>query len=219
MRERFTQKLHTRRGFSLLILVLLVGVIALAVAVAVPAVRSYREQAEKIACETAMDSAYRALTAEFLLKMDTMTPREARAALAAAMPEKEGICPGGGDVYLLPRENGTYDLFCGLHGEDVKKRTSLNGENVWEQVEETLEKLRRRGETPPDALEVTLHSKPLAVMRVGEKVDLHLGTRLTPGYEGTVALYIPDGTGGLLWMCYADENGWVTFGDSGGSGT
>lgn len=215
MRE-VRRKLHSACGVSALLVALALAAAALAVSIALPTLRDYGERAEKYGCDAAIDSASRVLTADFLLKMETLTPREARAALAEAMPGRETICPAGGEIYLIPRADGTYELFCGLHGSDPVRRRNLNGENVREQVEEELKTLRLRGESVPDTLTVTLNGAPLTVTRVEEKADLHFGTKLTPGYEGTVALFLPGGDGDLDWFCFADEDAWVEYDYTGG---
>ncbi|MBR2528840.1 MAG: hypothetical protein IKE58_10275 [Blautia sp.] len=125
------------------ILLLLIGIML--VILAVPAWNRFRFRSEKTACEQAIKSAGDGLIIEYLSRGgDAQTLEEARESLDQIMVTRPGICPAGGNVYLVPDENGIFVPICGLHSSDLKQRTRLNASRAMTLVTENLIQTRRR---------------------------------------------------------------------------
>jgi hypothetical protein len=117
-----------------------------------------------------------------------------------AMNGWDDMCPGGGKVYLITtRTNNNrasdktkgqlpYELVCGKHDRDSKRRTRLNADDVLHQLESSLFELRRNGEKYPESITVTYNSKPLTAVLVDEETNLKRGTSTTSGLEDEEAV-------------------------------
>ncbi len=185
-------KLHSERGISWVIAVLLVLVIVLAITSLIPSYRKYQEQGKEVACATALDTARRQLAANFMFNgFDNDSAEEAKAFVTYVMNGWDDLCPAGGSVYVVPKANSPMDweIICGLHCSDSRLCTRLNAYNVRSQLQEALLKERNKGNPFPESLPYTLHSKPHTAWLTDADVGLKRGTRLTEGQEGIVAYY------------------------------
>ena len=205
------KKLQSKRGsltraagILLFLICILSGILFL-----VPGWSGIRGAIERFGCAEAMKTAKDGLIIEYLGSFDEGTPEEARKAIASFMPAREDICPSGGNVYLIPREDGIYETFCGVHGRDEKQRTRLNASYALEKLQEKLRRERRLSDKEPDKVSIVVNSKDLDCIRVKEEVPIRRGTSLTMGYEGVVSFYRireEDGTPGEIdYYLYADE--------------
>ena len=210
-------KLKDCRGrVNRVIAVLLVLIAVMLVLIAIPAWQRFRYRSEKTACIQAMKSARDGLIIEYLSRWDGGTVDEAMQTLDEVLPERANICPSGGTVYLIRGENGIFEPVCGLHDDDVKRRTRLNASRGLELLTEELRTSRRESKEEPETLEIQLNGQPLACERVRERVPLRRGTATTEGYEGVVAFYAVAGDGELdagsvrkgqiCYFVYADEH-------------
>ncbi len=198
------EKLRADSGISVWIVLLLVGVLALLAIIAAPTAKRYRERANETACEVAVGEArYRVENAATL--NGGLSDEEAKNAAMQDLKSWDELCPSGGDCYVLLDENGGYQVVCALHTKDLALKTRLNASHALEELKEGLKaELLLRGAVP-DKLTLTLNSRELVASRVDEEPTIKRGTRSTPGYEGTVALYRTDGDQ-VVFLCYADED-------------
>ena len=220
MRTPLRSKLHSERGLSWIIAILLVLVIVLSITSLIPSYKKYRTQAKTLACATALDTARRQLAANFMLSgFENGSAEDAKEFVAYVMNGWDDLCPDGGSVYIVPKENSPMDweVVCGLHCADSKLRTRLNAYNVREQLREAL-LLQKNVDNPyPESLSFTLHSRKHTAYLVDEETGLKRGTRLTEGYDGIVAFYSVVGhsdfgadsgmkEGELWYFSFADED-------------
>lgn len=209
------EKLHSRRGITLLAVLVIIAVLAVVVTVAIPAVKHYSRKADDFGCATALETARRQITIDHLTEVANESPERIATVVEKAMRSLDTLCPNGGEVYVVPTPDGDepFALVCGLHGKDKKQNTRLNAQRMLDNVTASL----AAGDEAPDAVEVTLHGKPLTVKRVEEPVDIKRGTATTSGYEGTVAFYGVAGSGevgestsakegSICYFVFADED-------------
>lgn len=194
MEKLLRKKLHSSRGISWLIAIMLVLIIILAIASMIPSYLKYRAQAKKFACYTALDTARRQLASNFMLNgFENGSAEDAKEFVTFVMNGWDDLCPDGGDVYVVPKANSPLDweIVCGLHCNDSKLRTRLNAWNVREQLQEELLKLQNEGNPYPETLPFTLHHRNYTAVLVDEDVGLKRGTKTTMGMEdaGIVAFY------------------------------
>ena len=124
-----------------------------------------------------MKSARDGLIIEYLSRWDGGTVDEAMQTLDEVLPERANICPSGGTVYLIRDENGIFEPVCGLHDDDVKRRTRLNASRGLELLTEALTTARRDAREEPESVEIELNGKPLACERVAR------GAAPAPGHR------------------------------------
>lgn len=214
------QRKRNNHGLSWIIAILLVLVIVLAVVAMIPVYKKYQEQAKRLACGTALDTARRQLAGNFMLQgFENGDAEDAKEFVAFVMNGWDDLCPDYGSVYIVPKENSPLDweIICGLHCSDSRLRTRLNAYNVREQLKEALLREQLQGELYPESLPFTLHGKSYEALLVDADVGLKRGTRLTKDLEGVVAFYSLVGhsdfgadsgmeDGSLWYFAYADED-------------
>lgn len=211
--------LRSRRGVSRLIALLLVLVGIMFVVIAIPVWRSMNQKSARIACLTALDSARRQLAVDFLMVNGTPTAKDAQDVVTYAMNGWDDLCPAGGTVYVVAREDEEglpYDVVCGIHDPDTKERTRLNASYVLLEVEEAVRRAQAEGEPYPASVTVSLHHEELVARLVDDYTGLRRGTATTADVDGIVAFYSLVGhsdfgaesglkDGELWYFSYADE--------------
>lgn len=207
---------YDRGGVNRIVVILLVLIAAMLVVIAIPIWKGYRYRAEKQACEQAMKSARDGLIIDYLDRWDSGTAQEAMKTLDQVLPERPNVCPSGGTVYLVRREDGVFEPICGLHDSDVKRRCRLNAARAQELLAEGLKNARRETKQEPESVVIQLNGRSLECVRVQEPPKLRRGTRTTDGYEGIVAFYGLAGegqfaagavkAGEIAYFIYADED-------------
>lgn len=216
---RSGEKLHSRSGMSWLLAILLVAIIVMSVVVCIPWVRGIRQQADDVGCDTAVENARRELTVAYLSEGAKPTEDWARRTLAKTYRELDGLCPVGGEIYVVDNPNDDelpIAIVCGLHGRDAKQNTRLNAKRALQRLREELLQSRKDGQPLPEALTVSLNGTFLTARLVTEPVNLKRGTATTSGYDGTVAFYGIAGNGGvgedaavregeICYFAFADE--------------
>lgn len=219
MGYKLCSKLHSDRGMSWLIAILLLAVIVLSITALIPSYRRYQEQGKAVACATALDTARRQLAADFMLGgFENGKAEEAKEFVSYVMNGWDDLCPDYGTVYIVRRTDDSpmdWDIVCGLHCSDKKLRTRLNADYVLEQLREALKTAQADGVQYPESLTYTLHGKTRTALLVDASTNLKRGTSTTEGYEGIVAFYslvghsdfgAGKGKDGALWyFSYADE--------------
>ena len=212
-------KLHSQRGMSWLVAILLLAIIVLSITSMIPAYRKYQEQGKALACATALDTARRQLASDYMVGgFENGSAARAKDFVAKAMNGWDDLCPDYGTVYIIRRTDGSaldWDIVCGLHGTDRKLCTRLNADYVLDQLRDALRVAQAKGVQYPERLEYTLHGKTRTAYLVDEATKLRRGTGTTEGYEGLVAFYsivghsdfgAGKGRNGSLWyFSYADE--------------
>ena len=202
-------KLHNQRGINRLVLILLVLVLVMAVVVAIPIYRSYKEQADELACTVALRKAQEMLDVEYLGNYVALTYEEAVAIVERSKWEQEALCPAGGDYYIIetPNRNQVYTVTCGLHEHDTKLRTRLNASRVFELLADSLEGTRALKQDPPEeGFTYTLNSRKLTVIPLEADNGLRWGTSASIDHKGIVSFFSLSEEGELDWFVYADEN-------------
>ena len=207
-------------GLSWIIAIMLVLIVVLTITAMIPTYKKYQEQGKKVACATALDTARRQLASNFMLSgFENGSVDDAKDFVAYVMNGWDDLCPDGGNVYIVPKENSplNWEVVCGLHCSDSKLRTRLNAYNVREQLKEALLVSRNEGNPYPETLPFTLHSKKYEARLVDAPTGLKRGTRLTEGVKGVVAFYSVAGhsdfgadsgmkQGELWYFSFADED-------------
>ena len=195
------EKLRSERGVMsrmVALLLVLVGVM-LVVVVLVPAAKWMNAQAELHSCEAAMDTAWRKMAEDYMLNGSDKI-EEVKEAVGYAMNGWDDICPSGGKVYLVSTRSNNkseqdkaegklpYELVCGKHDRDSKRRTRLNADDLLRQLETALRQKKKDGEKYPESITLTYNSKPLEAVLVDEPSGLRRGTSTTSGLEKEVAV-------------------------------
>ena len=206
MREKIRKKIISRSGGitrAAGILLAAIGVM-LMIIFAVPAWNYIVSEFERTGCVQAMKTAKDGLIIEYLGKFENGTADEARQSITEFMPAREQLCPAGGNVYLVRREDGIYETFCGIHDKDTKRRTRLNASFVLLELRGTLERERFFHPEGLDTVPITVNGAELPCVRVSEEEPIRRGTSTTMGYEGVVAFYSAEGDE-ITYFLYADE--------------
>ena len=208
-----------RGGVNRVVAILLVLIAIMLVIVLLPAWDDLRLLSQRLSCEQAMKSAKDGLIIEYLGRFKEGSVQDAMNTLDQVMVARPNICPAGGEVYLIKNDQGIYEPLCGLHDRNARQRTRLNASRALELLREGRRKALRSGkDVEPEAVDITLNSKPLSCERVSKVQKLRRGTATTDGFEGVVAFYglagegdFPAGedakveAGDIFYFVYADE--------------
>jgi len=208
-----------RGGVNRLVAILLVLIAIMLVVVLLPAWDDLRLLSQRLSCEQAMKSAKDGLIIEYLGRFKEGSVEDAMNTLDQVMVARPNICPAGGEVYLIKNSEGIYEPLCGLHDRNARRRTRLNASRALELLREGRRKaLRGSKGVEPEAVDITLNSKPLSCKRVPKVQKLRRGTATTDGFDGVVAFYglagegdFPAGedakveAGDIFYFVYADE--------------
>lgn len=224
MARRSAEKLHSRRGMSWLVAILLLAIIAMSVVVCIPWFKGFRRDAVSVGCDTAIENATRELKAAYISESPQLTEAWMRRVLAGTYRSLDELCPDGGEIYLVkdPGSDPPFRIVCGLHGRDAKQVTRLNALRALQRCQEELAVSRSGGVPLPETMTVVLNGKLLTARLVTEEVPLKRGTRTTSGYDGIVAFYgiagngetwdgVPVPKGQICYFAYADENHCAIF--------
>ncbi len=209
-------KLHSVRGVSVWIVVMLLAVLAMLALCAAPSLRAAREANLSRACDIALAEAQRRIDEDATLSGYTLDADAARYAVVRDYKRWSELCPGGGDCWLMPKDGGGWTVVCALHTKDDRLKTRLNAENALRQLRTALDGVRGRGEEAPENVGVTINGAPLTVARVDQAPEIKRGTRATSGYTGTVAFYSAGADGDAAYFCYADPEHCVDWHGAGG---
>ncbi len=226
---RVRQLWKSRRGASRPVVIALIVLFILGAIAAVPIVMNLQAQAAEKACALAMDNARRRLKTDFMMNLAGATPtaQDARDVVAYAMHGWDNVCPSGGTVYVVENtapDDAPYDIFCGLHDPDIKRRTRLNASYVLAQIRDALAVASRNNQALPESVTVTLHGVELTAVLVDKDQELRHGTDRISDLEGIVIYYAVVGRGDfqtdsrlsegeVCYFGYADENycaNWTT---------
>ena len=208
-----------RGGVNRVVAILLVLIAIMLVVVLLPAWDDLRLLSQRLSCEQAMKSAKDGLIIEYLDRFKEGSVEDAMNTLDQVMVARPNICPAGGEVYLIKNSEGIYEPLCGLHDRNARRRTRLNASRALELLREGRRKaLRGSKGVEPEAVAITLNSKPLSCERVPRAQKLRRGTATTDGFDGVVAFYglagegdFPAGedakveAGDIFYFVYADE--------------
>lgn len=208
MRRLLKNKLHSSRGINRLVVILLILVIALGIALAIPGYQAYKRHSDQIGCTVALKKAQDSVDIAYLNNY-SLTKEEAQAVVERSKWEQDALCPAGGDYYLLEQRDRdqVYLVTCGLHEQDTRLRTRLNATHVYGLLQDELLTLQERDmDLPEEGFTFTVNSQPLPVQRLQGDNGLRRGTASTVGFEGIVCFFSLSDAGGLTWFVYADEN-------------
>lgn len=222
MGARAWRRLADRRGMTRIAVTLLVLVVVAVGIISVPLVKKFLLEEARLECETAVKTARREMTTDFLMSLSSTSSYSAKNARdSITLYGRDNICPSGGTVYFYKKNNATsddpYEIVCGLHGEDTKLCTQLNAEYVFSQIESAVFDKQQQGTFYPESINVELNGKSFTAVLVDTPVPLRSGTDSSNEYEGYVAFYSIAGHGGsgsssglnngeICYFCFADEN-------------
>ena len=213
-------RMKDRRGRSRIVTILLILIVIMAGVMAYPIYEHYRDEAGRAECEAAMATARREMSTDYVLSLSAVNYTASDALSSIVMYGRDNICPVGGTVYIIETDstNSTpFELVCGLHDTDLKRRTKLNANYVFAEVKDAVQLAQSRGEAYPASVTVKLNGKELTAQLVDESTGLRRGTDRTKDYEGTVAFYSIVGhseygadsgleDGEIWYFSFADEN-------------
>lgn len=206
MGESFRAKLHSGRGMTRAAALLLVLVAVMLCVVSVPVYRAYKYHADYLACLAALDSAQRRVAVDFVAG-DDGDAEDAKQTITAAMLGWDDLCPAGGNCYIVERDDEVHwHVVCGLHDDDAAERTRLNASYTLDNLREALREARSAGEPAPESVSLALNGRELIAQRVDADAGLRRGTSTTKGQEGTVAYFMTDGEGEVIYFGFADED-------------
>ena len=217
MNKHCMSKLRARRGGINRVVALLLALIAvMLIVIALPSLQNYRDRAQVIACEQALNSARDGLIIEYFNSFQEGSVEDARDTLDAVLPARSNICPSGGTVYLVRGANGIFEPVCGLHAPDEKQRCRLNASRARELLESSLTKAKKKSAEAPQSVQIALNGQLLDCAMVDKAVRLRRSTTNSNDYEGIVAFYGVAGEGDfpvkgvkageLYYFIYADED-------------
>lgn len=160
------------------------------------------ERMEARDCKLAMESAQQKIDKE-AARHDPYTEEQAKQAATQNVVSWEELCPYGGDCYLIS-DNGDYDIFCALHGEDKMLCTRLNSAKAFEQVDRELRAQRALEKPVPDSIPIRLNGETLTARRTDADPGFRRTGSAAKGYKGTVVFYLADEEG-LHGFFFADD--------------
>lgn len=208
-KRTFFQTLRGNDGIARAVVLMLILVGVMLIVVAIPIYRHNRAIAREIGCMQSLDSATRQLAVDFLMIKDDPTPDYVKEVATRAMDGWEDLCPAYGTVYIVKTHNEEgvpYRLVCGMHDPDLRERTRLNADNVFNQVKTEVHTAWAKKIEMQENVVASLNGETLEVVLLSEPNDLRRGTDSSVGYKGTQAFFTVNGKGGLSWFVYADEN-------------
>ena len=207
MKKLLKNKLHSSYGVNRLVVILLIGVLVLGIAIAIPVYQAYKHRADRIGCTVALKKAQDMLDVEFLGNY-SLSYEEALVVVERSKWEQEALCPAGGDYYLVADRisDQVYRVTCGLHEQETYLRTRLNADHVYKLLEDALLERKKRGLEPPeDGFTFTVNSQPFQVTRLEGDNGLRWGTSSSIDFSGIVCFFSLNGSEELSWFVYADE--------------
>lgn len=225
MLQQITRKLHNQSGLVRAALLLIIPIVILLALILWPAWKKFHWQSQQIACNAALATAKDFLSIDYLMTNGEKTEVEdAVETVTSVMNGWDDLCPDGGTVYLVEsgQEAPKYTLICGLHDTDAARRTRLNADYTFSQIEDALRAARKAGEPAPTTVEVSLNGKIYTAQQTDAPVSIYRGTDQTDGYDGTVIYYGVAGAGNFAtfanteegtpgYFLFADENTMVTW--------
>ena len=188
----FNQKRGYRRGgINRLVALLLCLIAVMVIVIAIPFAIRQKESADEFGCMLALKKASDTMSIEYLFQDWSMTRQEAAALVDRSRYDRDQLCPGGGDYFILwqPNAEPKYRVACGLHDDDTKERTRLSSGAALERLTNALDGLRDRGEDVPAKLEIVVNGKKLSCERVEGDPGLAFGTKTDIDRKGIVCYY------------------------------
>lgn len=191
MLDCLQKKLRSRRGISVLTVIMLVLVLIMAVVISIPTVQYYKRRADAIGCATGLDTARRQLAAHVMATDSINSVEDAKKFVGYVMDGWDDLCPGGGNIYIVERKNDDFpmDLVCGMHGSDAKQRTRLNASWVKDQIEEALRKAKEKGDQRLTSITLTLNGEEVEALLTDDVTGWRRGSSSTTGLNGTMIRY------------------------------
>ena len=178
--------LDSRGGVNRLVAILLGLVAGMLILIATPAYRKSRYDAERVGCTFALDKAQDMMAVEYLFNDWSMTVQEAAAIVDKSRYERDNLCPGGGDYFIIRKEGVLgYKVVCGLHDADTRERTRLCSGAVMSRLLEAL----KVGGASAKKTAVRLNGKKMVCRRVDADPGLMFGTKSDIERKGVVCYY------------------------------
>ena len=204
------EKIRSTHGISVVIILLVAAILVMVVLLFIPILETYGWNAGSLGCAIGIYSAQRKVDNTSILEMSDLTAEEAMKVATQSVADFSDLCPVGGEVYLEPRENGGFEVLCGIHDSNSLRRTRLNSGRALERLREKLDESKRRDEDFPENVSIKLNGTELLVTRTETDTGLNRGTNSVSGYEGTVAFYRLEDMD-ITYFSFADENHAATW--------
>ena len=178
--------LNSRGGVNRLVAILLGLVAVMLILIALPTYRQSRYNAERVGCTFALDKAQDMMAVEYLFNNWSMTVQEAAAIVDKSRYERDNLCPGGGDYFIIRQEGVLgYKVVCGLHDADTRERARLCSGAVMSRLLEAL----KHGNASAKKMTVLLNGKKMVCQRVETDPGLMFGTNSDIERKGVVCYY------------------------------
>lgn len=205
------QKLKSQSGITWIVAILMAACAVMSLIVfGEPLFVTIRDRMAVYGCAVAVDKAQKAIDIEIVQSGPSgLSLEQAQAILERNQWAMETLCPAGGECYLIEDEDAgvekthRYHVICGLHDEDLQRRTRANAQNVLQKLNTEVKHKRLISAGDPASIAISLNGQPLTAVQQSD--ELVRGTYYTSGYSGTVAFYDLDGEG-ISRLSFADEN-------------
>lgn len=192
MAFKISQKCADRHGrVNRLIGILLALICVLILLIAIPAFLRYKEDMERFGCYVALDKAQDLMAEEYLFNGWNLTVQEAMALVDRSRYERDQLCPGGGDYFIVRRKTSEqpFEVVCGLHDANLKERAQLCSAAALTRLLDALKRAAKKGDASPSKLTVQLNGKNLTCRRVERNPGLQFGTGTDIDRKGIVCYY------------------------------
>ena len=207
-----SQKLRSQSGISWIVLILAVACAVMMVIVfGEPLFVAVRDRMAVYGCSVAVDKAQNMINMEIIQSgAGGITLEQAEAIMKRSQWAMDTLCPGGGECHLVaddetddPEVKRRYTVVCGLHDEDLQRRTRINAKNALEKIDTEVKHKRLIVSEDPTSVTISLNSKDVTAVK--QEIELTRSTYYASGYSGTVVFYDLDSQG-VSRLAFADEN-------------
>ena len=129
-------KLNNRRGFTLVELVVVIAILVILLAVAVPTISSILERAQESTCLTNLAAATRMLRYQETVENAELSDETIKTILTESLGATEtgtgfaGLCPSGGEYRIAATVDGVKRVRCTKHGMTAVETINSSTDNI-----------------------------------------------------------------------------------------
>ncbi|MBQ9346317.1 MAG: hypothetical protein IJT94_03120 [Oscillibacter sp.] len=205
------QKLQSQSGVTWVVTVLAAACVIMSIiVVGEPLFAAIRDRMAAYSCSVAVNKAQNMINMESLQSgTGGITLEQAKSILNKSKWAMDTLCPGGGECRLVaegnaddPDERTRYTVVCGLHDENLQRRTRVNAEAALEKVETEIEHRRLIASDDINSVTISLNGEELRATR--QDVEMTRSLYYSSGYSGNVVFYEVDEEG-VTFLAFGDE--------------